>query len=364
MEEETASETDEEEEVPDSKSLGDSSRSRNTSGWRSALAHSRSRSRDIPELPELPEVESSFEESGEEDGSPHRGPIAPAVRPRSRFSHSPSISTSTTRDRLRHSSREGPNDRSLSQSQSQSRFQETSIPSFTTAKTSSLNRSSRRPVPPVQPVFVDEEDQQPEREMSTPPKVQSRESDPNAVPMPTPKPPGGWYSASKPPVPKVKFSPSPLRHTYHPTPPSDDSISLHRLKLSPRKPKSPRQEVEEEGNTSITQRLISMSKILSLSKPTLPEPSRTLSEARGALARAAESSALAQRKVESSQKAWLEALAKGGEGTVSVLKSGWSWGRWGWWLSMEILLLWGVFRYVPSFSSYHLRLRSGTGMGN
>jgi hypothetical protein len=69
-----------------------------------------------------------------------------------------------------------------------------------------------------------------------------------------------------------------------------------------------------------------------------------LIEARLALARAAEASAIAQRKVESSQKDWLAALSSGT--AVDVIKQGWSWGKWAWWITMEILLLWGVFRYV------------------
>jgi hypothetical protein len=79
----------------------------------------------------------------------------------------------------------------------------------------------------------------------------------------------------------------------------------------------------------------------------IPEPSTTLIQARAALAKAAEASAMAQQKVESSQRQWLDALALSSgsmDTTVAVLKSGVTWGRWGWWLSMEILLLWGVFR--------------------
>lgn len=35
---------------------------------------------------------------------------------------------------------------------------------------------------------------------------------------------------------------------------------------------------------------------------------------------------------------------QGGKGVGVVVREGWGWGRWGWWVLMEVVLMWGVFR--------------------
>jgi hypothetical protein len=348
------------------------------------------------ELPALPEIPASYE-----DGDSSEEEVVPVIRPesrmRSRFSHS----LSTERSRISLQPRQSPNskDQSISNSRSKSindqsmsftTARTTSLKrstrpyqppqddqdshsrsindqstSFTTAKTTSLNRSTRpnpppqndhdshsrsmndqstsfttakttslarstRPIPPPQPVFPQEIQVgmalTPPPRMATPPRANL------SVPGQTPKPPGAWLSTSKPRA-KLALSPTPQRN---------GDTSIHRIKIPNSTRRSPNTSMSvEEGDISITQRLISMTKNLAFPSTStkIPKPSTTLSEARESLAKAAEASAAAQRRVEVSQRQWLEALSVG-----EVIKQGWTWGRWGWWVSMEILLLWGVFR--------------------
>lgn len=190
----------------------------------------------------------------------------------------------------------------------------------------------------------------------------------------TPKPPGAWNSAKKPAA--VRFSP--LRQEVNfdrsgsgSVDDSSGNTSLHRIRLSPRKsPKqsspSPKTKLQHhvdspaDGDTSFTARLKTLSRSLTRSSPSsarpppprpvpVPRPSTTLVDAREALSSAAEASAAARAKVEHSQQVWLEALALAGQGVgtgVEVVKTGVGWGRWLWWICMEILLVWGVFRSV------------------
>jgi len=346
------------------------------------------------ELPALPEIPASFEDSSDEE-------IVPVVRPesrmRSRFSHSLSTERSRTPLQPRQSPSQSKNDHSNSNSRSKSindqsmsfttarttslkrstrpipppqddqdshsRLINDQSMSFTTAKTTSLSRSTRpvlptqndhdshsrsindqstsfktaktnslnrstRPVPPPQPIFP----QEIQVGMAlTPPPVATPPRANLSVPGQTPKPPGAWQSTSKP-GPKTKSNPSP-------TPLRNGDTSIHRIRIPNSNRRSPNTSMSiEEGDVSLTQRLISMTKNLA-SSTRIPKPSTTLSEARESLAKAAEASAIAQRRVEVSQRQWLEALSVG-----EVVRQGWTWGKWGWWVSMEILLLWGVFR--------------------
>lgn len=334
---------------------------------RTAIPHqTRSQSRSMEDgdgmdLPELPEIQASFDESEEEQEEVP--PIArPSSRTRSRFSQSLSSSTSLRQPYPQpqsHSPRQvdrSPQKQSQSQSQSPSTSHSRSITqnqsvSFTTAKSTSpsfrLNRSTQPvKVPPVQPIFP-QEPVQVGMALTPPISTPPRKGDISTpVPGQTPKPPGAWYSASKPAQVKFKTSPSPLRHSQED---HSGDTSIHRIRLSPARPRhsSAAEEGEGEGDISITQRLVSLSKSLSFRPTPIPKPSTTLTEARLALAKAAEVSAVAQMRVESTQRQWLEALGGiSGEKAVEVIRQSYSWGRWAWWISMEILLLWGVFRYV------------------
>jgi len=276
------------------------------------------------ELPELPEIPASFDQSSQEEMEPIKRPES---RTRSRFSNSLSVSQSRTRIQRQSPQKQSPVSTSKYREYSNaspSMNQHQSM-SFTTARTTSLNRSTR-PVPPPQPIFPQEIQVgmafTPPPVMSTPPKVNL------SVPGQTPKPPGAWLSTTKP-ISRAKFTPSP-------SPLRKGDTSIHRIKLSPRR-HSPNTSKEEEGDISFTQRLVSLT--MNTLRP-IPKASTTLSEARESLARAAEASAKAQRRVEVSQRQWIEALSTGAE----VVRQGWTWGRWVWWVSMEILLLWGVFR--------------------
>ena len=172
---------------------------------------------------------------------------------------------------------------------------------------------------------------------------------------PTPRPPGAWRDT---PVfarteQSVRFS-SPLASEQTHQDQSED-ISVHRLKLSParspkRSPKSKspsksRDDLEGDADTSFTARLTrSVTKNVAR---VLPRPSKTLQEAQVALGQAAKESAAAGERVELSQRMLLEALSQMSlQDGVAVVKTGWGWGTWVWWMSMEVLLLWGVFRWV------------------
>ena len=53
--------------------------------------------------------------------------------------------------------------------------------------------------------------------------------------------------------------------------------------------------------------------------------------------------------MEATQRQWLDALATAqrmGDGAVLVARKGLGWGNWAWWVGVEILLVWGVFRWV------------------
>lgn len=168
----------------------------------------------------------------------------------------------------------------------------------------------------------------------------------NATSTLTPHPPGRWQSSPASVKGNVRFSP--LR-----PPGSTDADrsfgsahsgdrSIHRLKLSPAKVRSPAKSKSEpaEGDTSFIRRLSR-----AVTRRPIPQPSTTLSEAQSALARAAEASSIAQIKVERTQRQWLEALASVQNNVaVDVIRKSWGWGTWVWWVGVELLLLWGVFR--------------------
>lgn len=270
-------------------------------------------------LPNLPDLDGLSDDSWAGEGSIKipPAPPPPAHRPpsraRSRFSASPSVRRSQ------------------------------SPPSFTTARSNDRSASfSRRAVPPVEPVLTPE----PVRvKPVTPPKavesdMSTRHSSGHGL---TPRPPGAWFSASKPRHSHVQFSP--LRQVHTPDTSDETSISMHKLKLSPRRAKV--EDHTSAGDTSFTRRLLNLSKTMTGAGRNVPAPSTTLAEAQAALDRAARASALARRKVEHSQKQWIEALSMTSRtkaAAVEVLRRSWTWGTWAWWISLELLLLWGVFR--------------------
>lgn len=292
----------------------------------------------IPDLPPIDEADSNeYEEEEEDEGMSIHPP--PASRSRSRFSHSPSVSFATAAASAAPSpARSSPNKSAQDRSTSFSRRMR--IP----PATPSPPRVQPIPVPEPVPVRLTP---------STPPKPSASTHNPTTplAQAKTPRPPGAWLSASKPHSHGRSLSLSPLRQAH--TPPRSDQgssqdISIHRLKLSPSaKSSGPRARPEDEhaGDTSFTQRLVAS--ILSPRKSRIPAPSRTLAEARSDLQRAAQKTETARRQVEQSQLAWLDALSASGTLASDVMRTSWTWGRWVWWITLEMMLLWGVFRYVP-----------------
>ena len=167
--------------------------------------------------------------------------------------------------------------------------------------------------------------------------------------QPTPHPPG-WYTTGKSKT--VRTSPRQVEEA--------SPVAIHKLKLSPAKPKSPRkfaspqsperkEEEVDEGNSSFLGRIPVISKLITKSSPrTSPlPPSTVLQTAREALSQASQTSRAAQTRVEVSQRQFLEALAAAQNATnsaVIVARRGWDWGNWVWWMGVELLLVWGVFR--------------------
>lgn len=192
----------------------------------------------------------------------------------------------------------------------------------------------------------------------------------------TPHPPG-WLSRSAPTPPSASAVPlarsvrfSPLRKTDKDwsvsiTNSSAGEVSVHKLRVSPGKRgpaqrgspspstnQSGRKSLGEEGDTSFTARLTRFLPLPPFSPSRLPKRSTTLQDATPDLERLRHESEIAQVTMEESQKAWTEALLclrqAAGEGT-EVVRKGMGWGGWVVWVGLEVLLLWGVFRYVPIF---------------
>ena len=79
----------------------------------------------------------------------------------------------------------------------------------------------------------------------------------------------------------------------------------------------------------------------------IPQPSTTLKDVRDILTSAAQNTTAARGDVEKSQRQFLDALAAAqnvGVAAVAVARQGWTWGAWAWWVGVELLLIWGVFR--------------------
>ncbi|WVQ99726.1 hypothetical protein IAU59_006868 [Kwoniella sp. CBS 9459] len=204
---------------------------------------------------------------------------------------------------------------------------------------------------------------------------------------PTPRPPGAWQYTPKG---KVRFTPSPLGKG-SPLRPSaadnssslsmsrslDDSVSIHRLKLSPRRNKtkdgevSKMTEVEEDRNqeveaeTSFIGRLKeSFSGSLSRTRERIPipRPSTAFIQATSTLQLAQSKTLSTQQQLEATQRQWLEALsalntAMGSSQAAKdldigvVVRKGWSWGTWTWWVLLEVIVLWSVFRVTLDYAT-------------
>jgi len=181
--------------------------------------------------------------------------------------------------------------------------------------------------------------------------------------MPTPHPPGRWVSPARSTTPLKR---SPLARVRDDSTVSAGDVSLHRLRISPSKAPAPmkaavaKEEAAEEGHSSFLERIPGLSRIMGKGyvrplnagdeltvSPAIPPPSRAIQEAKDALASAAQSSSAARARVDATQRQFLEALAATQSvksGAVAVARQGWTWSSWGWWVGMEVLLLWGVFR--------------------
>ncbi|WWC94457.1 hypothetical protein V866_001303 [Kwoniella sp. B9012] len=199
---------------------------------------------------------------------------------------------------------------------------------------------------------------------STPSKPSG--TNPNVSTLPTPKPPGAWKSTPKA---KVRFSPSPLsQHSpVRPDTPSRDEnvegVSMHRLKVSPRRSAktkiiSNEQEQDQEvGNGSFLGRLTgSLSSPLKKAKTQIPIPpkSTTFTLSTPSLQHAKSSTIAAEQNLLITQKQWLEALSaiNAAANTSSiVVRRGWGWSTWVFWGLVEVLVLWSVFRVTIDYAT-------------
>lgn len=149
----------------------------------------------------------------------------------------------------------------------------------------------------------------------------------------TPHPPGGW-----------EFTPAGRRVRF--SPPAETEV-IHRVKYSPLKRESPL----APADTSFVKRLFdSPRKAIQSVAPnrrriTIPPPSTTHRDFQPRLSRASDEVQAAQVRVERATSLWLDAV-RARELALNAVKTGWTWGTWAWWLAMELLLIWGVFRYV------------------
>lgn len=174
----------------------------------------------------------------------------------------------------------------------------------------------------------------------------------------TPHPPG-WLSRSPR---SVRFSP--LRQTdkdWSVTNSSKDEVSVHRLRLSPAK-SSPLKHAHQSSSSTTTPppkaRQYSNPKAAAAATSAdpdqsftarvasffLPQPSTTWKDASAELDMARRASELAQLKVDESRAAWMDALGQLRDSAGPVVKQGAGWSNWAWWICVEVMLLWAVFR--------------------
>ncbi|WWD16992.1 hypothetical protein CI109_101428 [Kwoniella shandongensis] len=189
--------------------------------------------------------------------------------------------------------------------------------------------------------------------------------------VPTPKPPGAWQST---PRGKVRFSPLRNEAKYETSFQDEggEDVSILRLRVSPKKVRSPRGKSleesvkqEQEADTSWTGR-VSRSLARSLNPLPIPTRSATFAQASESLIEASATTLGAQRRLESTQKQWLEALSSLsthdlslsgldahnlGASVSKVVRKSWGWGSWAWWVILEMIVLWGVFRVTLDYAN-------------
>ncbi|WRT66680.1 uncharacterized protein IL334_003640 [Kwoniella shivajii] len=213
-------------------------------------------------------------------------------------------------------------------------------------------------IPAQQPIRVGISLTSTSNSISTPTKLQN----PNMSTIPTPKPPGAWQST---PRNKVRFNPSPLsRSPIKPDTPSQEGVSVHRLRVSPRRsPKAKDNDKEKSkddiGDSSFLGRLAgSISSPLKRSKLAIPIPPRstTFTLHSSSLEKARSITLAAEQNLMMSQKQWLEALAAINAATASgsvgdVVKKGWGWSTWLLWALVEVLVIWSVFRVTIDYAT-------------
>ncbi|KAK8864695.1 hypothetical protein IAR55_001947 [Kwoniella newhampshirensis] len=191
--------------------------------------------------------------------------------------------------------------------------------------------------------------------------------------MPTPKPPGAWQST---PRGKVRFSPLRKEARYEDSFQDEggEGVSILRMRVSPKKVGLPMTQDKGEGrnepkpqsheaDTSWTGKLSRSFTKLPSPVP-IPRPSATYNQASSSLSEASSNTLLAQRRLESTQKQWLEALSAISahdlspisdpilrESISKAVRKSWGWGSWAWWVVLEMLVLWGVFRVTLDYAN-------------
>lgn len=186
---------------------------------------------------------------------------------------------------------------------------------------------------PPRPEVVEEE-VRPRRELFRSPPVSTPVRVPARAPLATPHPPGGWEFT--PAGRKVRFSP-----------PTEPEV-VHRVKYSPikRAPSPPKAETSfvkllfdspRKALQSVTGTKPARRKVV------IPKPSTTHRDAQPRLVKAGDEIIAAHQRVEEATHVWIDAV-RAGEVALRVIKTGWNWGTWAWWLMMELLLIWAVFR--------------------
>ncbi|WVR06741.1 hypothetical protein IAU60_003776 [Kwoniella sp. DSM 27419] len=208
---------------------------------------------------------------------------------------------------------------------------------------------------------------------------------------PTPKPPGAWQSTSRG---KVRFTPSPLgkgsplrgditsSSSRSSAVAGEDSVSIYRIRLSPRRGikagvsdeaenraspgKGGVAAVDNAGDSSLIGRMketLSGSLSKQRERIVIPRPSTTLHQASISIQSARDTSVNAQKHLESAQRQWLDALSSFSPVSVhaglgQVMRKSWYWSTWAWWIMVELIVLWGVFRVTLDYATSVTRLSS------
>ncbi|WVQ80132.1 hypothetical protein IAT38_002233 [Cryptococcus sp. DSM 104549] len=260
-------------------------------------------------------------------------------------------------------------------------------------------RLSDMPVPPQQPIQVGMafvSTPSPARRPS-PRSSSSPRGNTTLGPGTTPKPPGAWLSTpAGQGTGRVRASP--LRHELGASVSGRSAreggreerlewedegtgdVSILRLKVSPRR--SPGRNVsvqeegdgegEHEGDVSWTARL---TRSLTGSLPKrIPVPPRSTiyQTTQPMLAAASSHSTTTLTDVRTAQTAWLSTIStissqpapasslsmsnRAASAAARGVAKTWTWGKWAWWLTLEIVLLWAVFRVTLDYAGSSFRL--------